>query len=291
MKTRIAVIIASFGRHDVVCETNRRLALQTRRPDRICISVTKSEDAPAPENAGAAEIVLSPVGLCAQRNSGLDHVGRDADFVTFFDDDFVPAPDYLERLENYFTAHPDVAGVTGLVLADGVTGPGLSFADADCVLAKHSPAPLSDATKIQQRSLYGCNMSFRREAIEGLRFDETLPLYGWLEDVDFSVRAAHRGPVVKTDAVAGVHLGVKGGRSPGVRLGYSQIANPMYLRRKGTMTTAHAMTIMLRNLAANHAKTLAPEPYVDRRGRVKGNWLAIRDVLSGNIEPGRIASL
>ncbi len=291
MKTRIAVIIASFGRHDVVTETNRRLAKQSRRPDRVCITVAKPEDAPTAEVVGDSEIVLSPIGLCAQRNRGLDHIGQDADIITFFDDDFVPSQDYLERLESYFLAHPDVLGVTGLVLADGVTGPGLTFDDADRLLAGYSPTPFNDVSKVERRSLYGCNMSFRREAIEGLRFDESLPFYGWLEDVDFSVRAARRGPVVRTDAVVGVHLGVKGGRSPGVRLGYSQIANPMYLRRKGTMTTRHAMTIMFRNLAANHAKTLAPEPYVDRFGRLKGNWLAIRDVLSGNIEPARIVSL
>lgn len=291
MKTRIAVIIASFGRHDVVSETNRRLALQTRRPDRICIIVTKPEDAPAPENAGASEVVLSPVGTCAQRNRGLDHIGEDADIVTFFDDDFVPAPDYLERLEAYFHEHPNVAGVTGLVLADGVTGPGLSFDDADRAIASHSPVPTGEATHTDQRSLYGCNMSFRREAVGDLRFDENLPLYGWLEDIDFSVRVRRHGPMIKTDAIAGVHLGVKGGRSPGVRLGYSQVVNPIYLRDKGAMRTTHAATIILRNMAANHIKALSPEPYVDRRGRVKGNWLAIRDILSGIVDPARILSL
>ena len=288
---RIAVILASLGRHDIVSETNRRLAFQTRPPDLVCISVANPEDAPRPEDAGASEIVLSPLGSCAQRNRGLEQIGNDADIVTFFDDDFVPSPTYLERLESYFQEHPDIAGVTGLVLADGVTGPGLSFDDADRIIADHSPTPMNEATRIEQPSLYGCNMSYRRKAIEGLHFDESLPLYGWLEDVDFSARVRQRGPMIKTDAVSGVHLGVKGGRTSGVRLGYSQVVNPIYLHRKRTITAPHSATLILRNMAANHAKALAPEPYVDRWGRVKGNWLAIKDVLSGNVEPQRILSL
>ena len=253
--------------------------------------MTKPEDAPTQADAGAAEVVLSPIGLCAQRNRGLEHIGNDADIITFFDDDFVPTPDYLEQLEHYFGDHPDIAGVTGLVLADGVTGPGLTFDDADRTIAGHTTTPLNEATRVDQPSLYGCNMSYRREALEDLRFDETLPLYGWLEDVDFSARVQQRGPMIKTNAVAGVHLGVKAGRSPGVRLGYSQVVNPIYLHRKRTIKGVRAAVLILRNLIDNHVKALAPEPYVDRRGRAKGNWIAIKDVLSGNVEPQRILSL
>jgi GT2 family glycosyltransferase len=66
-------------------------------------------------------------------------------------------------------------------------------------------------------------------------FDERLPLYGWQEDVDLSRRLAAFGTVVKVPAARGVHLSVKLGRNSGVRLGYSQIANPLYLsfKRRG----------------------------------------------------------
>ena len=71
-----------------------------------------------------------------------------------------------------------------------------------------------------------------------LTFDEQLPLYGWLEDVDFSRRVAGYGRVVKVSAARGVHLGVKAARQRGVQLGYSQVANPVYLMRKGTYAGA-----------------------------------------------------
>ena len=68
----------------------------------------------------------------------------------------------------------------------------------------------------------------------GLRFDDNLPLYGWLEDIDFARSIAPYGRVVKSMLLRGVHLGVKRGRTSGVKLGYSQIANPLYMLRKGT---------------------------------------------------------
>ncbi len=287
----VAVIIASRGRREFVRELNRRLGRQTRPPDRICISVSSPEDAPGRDDAGAAEVVLSPLGLCAQRNTGLNHIGDSADLIVFFDDDFVPADNHLERLEAFFLKNPDIAGATGLVLRDGVTGPGLTYEDADRAIAAHRPSPPEAWSRKTRSSLYGCNMSFRRRAIESLRFDEDLPLYGWLEDVDFSSQAGRWGPIVETNAVAGVHLGVKGGRLSGLRFGYSQIVNPVYLRRKGTIGLKQAADNVGGNFIANHLRALAPEPHIDRWGRVKGNWLAIRDIARGKIDPKAILSI
>ena len=98
-----------------------------------------------------------------------------------------------------------------------------------------------------------------------LDFDERLPLYGWLEDVDFSRQLARFGRVVRSDATRGVHLGTKLGRSLGVPLGYSQIANPFYLMCKGTMGWSRALAQMLRNIAKNVLRSVHPEPWVDRR--------------------------
>lgn len=288
---RIAVVLASYGRPDIVTEMNRRLTEQTRKPDSVCISVAKIEDAPSRDDAGMAEIILAPRGLCAQRNRGLDQVSDNADLITFFDDDFVPANNYLENLETLFTEHPDIAGATGHVLCDGINGPGYSYEDADRAIAAHTPVSLGDWTQEPRPSLYGCNMTYRRKAIAGLRFDETLPLYGWLEDVDFSARAALWGPVIESNALAGVHLGVKGGRTPGVQLGYSQVVNPIYLHRKGTIALKRAARNIGSNFIANHVRALTPEPYVDRLGRVKGNWLAIKDVLSGKVDPAAMLLL
>jgi hypothetical protein len=41
----------------------------------------------------------------------------------------------------------------------------------------------------------------------------------------------------------------------------------------------------------NHLKALRPEPWVDRKGRVEGNWLAIADVLKRKDKPERILEM
>jgi hypothetical protein len=89
----------------------------------------------------------------------------------------------------------------------------------------------------------------------------------------------------------GVHLGMKSGRQSGLRLGYSQIANPVYLVRKGSFAWRRAMGQIGRNIAMNVALSLRPEPYVDRRGRLRGNVIAIRDLARGRLHPRRILAM
>ncbi|HVH01589.1 MAG TPA: family 2 glycosyl transferase, partial [Amaricoccus sp.] len=96
---------------------------------------------------------------------------------------------------------------------------------------------------------------------------------------------------MRLDGLAGVHLGVKGGRTSGVRFGYSQIANPIYLTRKGTGTLTWAVCMVARNLLANFARSLWPEPHIDRVGRLKGNVIGLAHALTGRIDPRNIVGL
>jgi hypothetical protein len=48
---------------------------------------------------------------------------------------------------------------------------------------------------------------------------------------------------------------------------------------------------MWRNIAANIARSFFPEPWVDRKGRLKGNLLALIDIARGRDSPGRILQL
>jgi hypothetical protein len=97
--------------------------------------------------------------------------------------------------------------------------------------------------------------------------------------------------VVSTKSLYGVHLAMKAGRPSGLRLGYSQIVNPVYLARKGTMPAGFAAKLMIRNVLANAVKSLWPETYIDRFGRLRGNALAAFHILTGRIEPETILRL
>ena len=222
--------------------------------------------------------------MAGQRNVVLDQHPDRAEFVAFFGDDFYPHDDWLRVVYETFRNDQTVACITGNVVADGVCGPGLTYDDAVRQLRLHAPASYPWVT--DGCSPYGCNMAFRVSATIRLRFDERLVSYGWLEDRDFGARIPKReGRLIKLGAARGVHLGTKNGRVSGRRLGYSQVMNPYYLKRKQTMTTSDALHHALKNISANAGKSIWPEPYVDRRGRLLGNLMAIGDILAGRCSP------
>jgi GT2 family glycosyltransferase len=289
----IVIGIATTGRAAIAAATVADICRQSRRPDRVVVSAAFSDDL-ALEDASRrehipVEVIIGTQGSAIQRNAILDLL-EDEDVVLFLDDDFLMAPDYLAELERLFVDRPDVMAATGLVLRDGVLGPGLTLDEGRAALAA---APVGSAELADINNGYGCNMAFRLAPIRanGVRFDARLPLYAWLEDVDFSRRLAPHGRIVRAAALRGVHLGVKLGRTSGIRFGYSQIANPIYLNRKGTMRRGHAARMMTRNVLANLGKALVPEPWVDRRGRLRGNLLAFLDVLRRRLDPERVLTL
>jgi GT2 family glycosyltransferase len=292
MRTRIVVGLPTFGRAEILCETLRELALQTRQPDRIIVCGTREADVAGSTAANPrAEVLLAEPGLPRQRNAILDAAG-DADILVFFDDDFLPDRDYLAAIEREM-ADARIVVATGAVLADGIGGSGLTPEAGRRILAA-STAQDAPSPAAATFSGYGCNMAVRLGTMRanGLRFDERLPLYGWQEDVDLSRRVARFGAVMRVAGARGVHLGVKSGRSSGLRLGYSQVANPLYLAGKRSGYPLHyALNRIGHNVVMNLLKAVRPEPHVDRRGRLRGNVLAAWDLLRGRMLPERILEM
>lgn len=297
-QTKLAVVVCSVGRPDCVSEIVDHLKRQTRLADRIVVAVTRPEDVGATGQDAHGlgtdvEVIFCKKGLPRQRNAALDALGQGADIVVFFDDDFVPSRYALAGIEAAFARWPDVNGMTGALLADGINGAGYDASEATAMAAHYDEAgpPLEpNILKSGLAGLYGCNMAYRLSAVGKTRFDPALPLYGWQEDIDFAAQIP--GGRIKTDAFCGVHRGAKSGReTAGRRLGYSQLANTWYLVRKGTMQPRFALRLSLRNLLANHLKIFRPEPWIDRRARAAGNWLALWDILRGKAHPERILDL
>jgi len=290
---RIAIGIATVGRPQILLQTLSRLAVQTRRADAIYVAAPSEADFDGVAQAYPdVVLVVSERGSSHQRNAILDRLDT-FDVAVFFDDDFVPHPDYLAEMEKIMLADPGIVMTTGDVLRDGILGPGLGFAEADAILAGWRAGASAHETLIPAPDGYGCNMSARLSAVRRYkaRFDENLPLYAWLEDVDFSRQLAQGGGrIVKARTTCGVHLGVKSGRQRGLKLGYSQIANPIYLSRKGTVSWRRSLFLMSRNVAANLLKTVRPEPWIDRKGRLSGNMRAIFDLIRGRLDPGNVVT-
>jgi hypothetical protein len=294
-KLNIVVGIATSGRREILAQTIALLAAQSRLPDALVICPVVAEDIDdlsLKEFPRPTRVVSGPRGLPAQRNKILSVV-TDADIIVFFDDDFFADARYLENLEVIFLDHLDVVATTGDLLADGAKGPGLSVKAGLQILQSVANSSNSGGDISDCYGTYGCNMAFRLKPIvdHNIVFDENLPLYGWQEDIDFSRRVRPYGRIVRSQTLRGVHLGIKLGRTSGIRFGYSQIANPVYLIRKGSMSWRHAAKLIWRNLAANLLRSVYPEPWIDRKGRLKGNCLAIVDIAIGRISPGRILQL
>ena len=301
---KVYVVLATKGRPTDIPVILNILKKQTLLPDHIVVVGTSETDFGDGRSIASGDHNISfkiseRPGLPIQRNVGIDailqkHGSSDDNFlIAYFDDDYRPKLDWMERAKDAFEKQ-GIVGMTGWVLADGISGPGISEKDAKRYLSGElPPEPHLSRRQIGNylNSAYGCNMAFNGAVSRAYRFEESLPAYGWLEDRDYTGQALSMGSVKGVGECIGVHLGTKGGRVSGVKFGYSQIANPIFLARKGTMKWFHSFHIISRNLLANHFKTLRPEAWVDRKGRVKGNWMGMVDLLRGRLHPERINDL
>ncbi len=301
------VVIATKGRPKETYNLLSFLSEQIHPIEKIIIVGSESYDVEGLSdqpffNQNKLRIIQSEAGLTLQRNAGLNEIQLTVDnldptdwFVVFFDDDFRPAKDWIKNCSDMLNSHHNAVGVGGKVLADGaVTGVALSEEDALSYLNKIKPPQThlwSGSVNRVTRGLYGCNMAIRGTFARTERFDENLPLYGWQEDVDYTIRAMSYGQLYYFASCEGVHMGVTGGRTSGVRFGYSQIANPIYLTKKGTLNKDFASKLMWRNVLSNLFRTLTFNTKKDYRGRLYGNFLAFLDILGNKCHPLNVKKL
>jgi GT2 family glycosyltransferase len=292
MPSSIAVVIATKGRPQEVSYLLTTLQAQSKKPDMIVISACDPEDFTEFARPGPrVKVILGEPGLPAQRNRALKFLEDLADIIVFFDDDFIPSKFWIERAHQLFSTLSDLVCITGLVLADGqITRAGgiakVEEADAtpraiDCqnVVVKDFPSP------------YGCNMALRTNRLRGVTFDERLALYGWLEDHDFGVRLRPNGRIIWTDAVWGVHLATRSGRTSEMKFGYSQVVNPWYLMLKGTMKKSETTRHLFRAFVGNSRGLVLQDKAVDRVGRFKGNVLGLIDIFLCRWAPEKVKNL
>jgi GT2 family glycosyltransferase len=187
----------------------------------------------------AVEIVSSAPGLPRQRNLALDLL--DGELIAFFDDDVALGREYLERVVDLFVRRPTAVGVSGHIDNDAgfaagsrafrrafslSTGDGKLQPSGEAMYLRRPAAP----TRVQ--TLSGSNMVWRRSALDGLRFDETLEGYAYMEDVDFSLRAALRGELWTLPDARLVHERTQTSRVPPRAYVRQVFANGAYLFAK-----------------------------------------------------------
>lgn len=288
---RVAVVLASAGRPELLEEVLISCAAQRGVDFRVVVTVPDTTSLPigSPTLDGPT-VLVGTRGLAAQRNAGLDAL-EDVDVVAFFDDDAVLRSDYLAEAVGFLQRHPDVVGLTGRVLLDGAVKGEVPRDRASEAIAS-SAGEVRTGTWTSTRELYGCNFVVRVDLAPHLRFDDRLPLYSWLEDHDFARRLMPFGPLAKVDDCVIVHRAAgSGGRQSHVRLGYSQVMNPIYLTRKGSFPLWLTAQQIFRPVAKNVMLSLLGTQRSIRRQRLRGNVTAARDAVRGRITPERIVDL
>lgn len=279
-----SVIIASRGRPETLKETLESIWNQDDTPDEVIISVVEKSDLPTSFNSDLVKVLFGATGLCAQRNLGLKSINSQSDLLSFLDDDLELAADYFSELRSAFSNGTVIAGANGNILKEGCSreeARGIISHGHDC----HDIKSMHEL-----KSLYGCNMHFRKEYAMMEQFDERLLLYAWLEDYDYSTRISKHGPLVFIPTAKLCHLKEPSGRMDNKKFGFAQIMNPFYIHRKGLLEMSEYIKIhFLRVILSNSLKIIKADPA--GLPRLSGNMIAIKLILKGKILPEFIANV
>jgi GT2 family glycosyltransferase len=295
----LGVIIATVGRKEIVEQTI--LSLSSRRTIPGCVVVTGATEKDLPVldyvMPFPVHLLLAPAkGSAIQRNHGISQLSPSIELVSFLDDDMELHDDYCAEVENVFHSAPEVAGFSGCIMANG----GIDRADARTLLDTyqiHKEMPVFGFYPKRWPGFYGCAMNIRRRWLAVEQFDERLPLYALGEDCEMGFRLSRHGAVGGSARCPVVHLAAKSGRISEVGVGYAQIINYLYFAGKGIgyprMATYwhHLVRLPLVNLFFRLFPALEQKKSIDRKGRFRGNLLALADAARGRIDPKNLIAI
>jgi hypothetical protein len=267
------------------------LLKQTVQPASIILSLGEEGSAlPETEALPRVSCIVGARGSSIQRNTAIPFVRTR--YTLFLDDDVELATDYIEQMERLFAADPTIVGASGGVAADGA--PARVPIDRR-VAARAIREYTGSRDCVPFKDVYGCNMFVRSDVLQVERFDERLPLYGWLEDLDFSLRLKKHGRIVRHRGALVAHLATRSGRTSDLRYGYTKIANPWYLWRKKVLSSLPEVIVRywVKTTLANLLRAFLSNgpPGVDYRKRLIGNLMAYRDLTLFRLDPQNILNI
>lgn len=202
---KLTVLIPTYRRPDDLARCLKSLQRQARAPEQVLVIVRSDDYAthavlaePAVRGSLPLDCVAIEVkGLVAALNRGLDVAT--GEIVAITDDDAAPRPDWLERIEAAFAADPKLGAIGGRDwvhergrVLDGQREYVGKVSATGKVIGNHHLG-IGHAREVDL--LKGVNMSYRRKAIEGVRFDERLRGSGAQvhNDMAFSLRVKRAG--------------------------------------------------------------------------------------------------
>lgn len=247
---RLSLVIATRRRPQVLLQTLQSLAGCHPLPDELIV-VDGDEDGsarPLMEELSVgvpARYLPSPPGLTRQRNAGVE--AACGDVVVFADDDITFGPRVFAVLGEAFV-DPTVAGATGWMIEPESRRIGqrqsrlwglLPGRRAQGKMTRYGfPHRITSPDEPRDvEFMHGCFMSARRDLARTLRFDESLPGYGLLEDEDFAYRLSRRGRVRFLPDATVVHHKIGFTTHDSRAFNRSLVINRAYLFRKNFRPT------------------------------------------------------
>ena len=217
--TRVSVVVPSYRRPDFLERCLLALESQERLPDEVVVVLRPDDDESArvvERNAGKIPegmvVTVAPVHKSGHEpalNAGLAQATGVV--VCFTDDDAEPFPDWVRRIEEHLGGGR-WAGVGGRVFnyVHGV------LAEGTCrevgrirwygKTVGNFHFEMEDPRPVEVNLLRGVNMAFRRDALDGILFDERLDRRGsYGNEIDLCFQVRRRGgrilydPLVRVD--------------------------------------------------------------------------------------------
>ncbi len=258
MSSTMSVVICTRNRPNDFRETLVSLMRQKRLPDELVV-VDSSDTQALEEYLMSVNLTVmvtyihSMPGLTLQRNLGIR--SSTGELLFFFDDDVELDVDYLQKVESIFLGDTEhkIGAVGGRIKNLNGDRPitfrsrfeNFVFRSIRTIFGLEDMGSgryrLSGMPTFSHRlmkavfceTLTGCCMAFRREVFEKIDFDENLPGYGLMEDVDISKRTLDVGyKIFYEPAAALIHKVSPQNRLDYFRWGEMSVINYDYLFRK-----------------------------------------------------------
>ena len=199
------VVLVTYGRAGELPPLLKALQGQTRPPHRIVVvDDTPDDSVEKVALAHGAEYRRNPgpPSITTARNHGVEATSAGTapgELVTFLDNDSLPEPDYLQRIQEAADRDPDAVGYMGLVTDMERIGPlkrsfaatfGLSRPTTKQFCWLHPTIytfyPVDLRQPIETNWVWGCNMTFPRRVLAKVRFNDQFLRYAFLEDLEYS---------------------------------------------------------------------------------------------------------
>jgi GT2 family glycosyltransferase len=195
-----SVVVVTYGREEELVNTVGDLLAQTYPElEVLVVDQTPSHEPKVRERladwqaSGAIQwYQLSPPSLTRARNVGWQRAS--GQLVIFVDDDVRLPPDYVSAMVEAFRCHPEVAAVAGRILEPGRPPEVVRWRVGDLGWCGARLPGFGTPRSGPAYSLRGCNMAFRRMALEAVGgFDEGYRKSAFREDADIAFRLRQAG--------------------------------------------------------------------------------------------------